>query len=439
MRMPMIALFVSSALMTAAMAEASAVATLVAADRLSTSLAALPNTAAVAGTGIGALMLSRLMRRAGRRRGFLTGYAVACLGALLATAAVSRDDVALLVAGMALLGVGNAGGLLSRYAAADLCPDRPGTAIGAVVWAGTVGAVGGPLLMMPAQHTAAAAGHDPMTGPFAFALVAALGALLVATSTRPTRPTATSGRGTASRTAAATMITAQVVMVAVMTAAPLSMHMHGADLGAIGAMLSAHTFGMFALAPLSGWLLDRFGARAVMVAGLATLSGSAAFVADSPSGTALTGALFLLGYGWNLAIVGGSGTLAGDGGAQGAVDALSWGASTLATTASSLLFVHGGYPLLAASAAATCALPFAGLVRRGDVKPPYPPGVQPPVLTAVVALRPASASLAISARVNANPVSDESSAVANTMPSTAPPGVISGPPELPLRTTERTE
>jgi hypothetical protein len=59
MRMPMIALFVSSALMTAAMAEASAVATLVAADRLSTSLAALPNTAAVAGTGIGALMLSR--------------------------------------------------------------------------------------------------------------------------------------------------------------------------------------------------------------------------------------------------------------------------------------------------------------------------------------------------------------------------------------------
>jgi MFS family permease len=439
MRMSMIALFVSSALMTAAMAEASAVATLVAADQLRTSLAALPNTAAVAGTGIGALTLSRLMRRSGRRRGLLAGYVIACLGALLATAAVSHHDVALLVAGMALLGVGNAGGLLSRYAAADLYPDRPGAAIGAVVWAGTVGAVGGPLLMMPAQNAAAAAGHDPMTGPFAFAVLAAIGALLVATATRPTRPTPTPGQGAAGRTAAATMITAQLVMVAVMTAAPLSMHMHGADLGAIGAMLSAHTFGMFALAPLSGWLLDRFGARMVMTGGLATLAGSAAFVAGSPRGTALTAALFLLGYGWNLAIVGGSGTLAGDGAAQGAVDALSWGASTLATTASSLLFVHGGYPLLATCAAATCALPLAGLLRRADVNPHYPPGVQSPVLTDAVALRPASASPAISESVNAKPVSDESSAVANTMPRTAPSGVISGPPELPLRTMDRIE
>jgi len=435
----MVALFVSSALITAAMAEASAVATLVAADQLSTSLAALPNTGAVAGTGVGALALSRLMRRRGRRCGLLSGYAVACAGALLAATAVSRHDVALLVAGMALLGVGNAGGLLSRYAAADLYPDRPGTAIGAVVWAGTVGAVGGPLLMMPAQQMAATAGREPMTGPFAFALVAALGALLVAAATRPTRPALASGRGAASRTAAATMITAQLVMVAVMTAAPLSMHMHGADLGAVGAMLSAHTFGMFALAPLSGWLLDRFGARIVMAAGLATLAGSAAFVAGSPAGSALTAALFLLGYGWNLAIVGGSGTLAGDGGAQGAVDALSWGASTIATTASSLLFVHGGYPLLAASAAATCALPLAGLLRRGDVTSHYPPGVQPPVLTAPVAPRPASASREISESVKTKPVSDESSAVANTMPSTAPLGVISGPPELPLRTTDRIE
>lgn len=435
----MIGLFVSSALMTAAMAEASAVATLVAAGQLSTSLAALPNTGAVAGTGIGALTLSQLMRRWGRRCGLLTGYGIACTGALAATAAVSRHEVGLLVAGMTLLGVGNAGALLSRYAAADLYPDRPGRAIGAVVWAGTIGAVSGPLLMMPAQHMAATQGHDPMSGPFVFALVAAVGALLAAAATRPTRPTAASGHRAASRTAAATMITAQLVMVAVMTAAPLSMHMHGADLGAVGAMLSAHTFGMFALAPLSGRLVDRFGARVVMAAGLATLAGSAAFVADSPSGIALTAALFLLGYGWNLAIIGGSGTLAGDGGAQGAVDALSWGASTLATTASSLLFVHGGYPVLAASAAAICALPFAALLRRGAVERHYPPGVQSPVLTDAVALRPALASRAISASVSTNPVSDESSAVANTTPSTAPLGVISGPPELPLRTTDRIE
>jgi MFS family permease len=366
---PLVALFISSALMTAAIAEASAVSTLVAADQLSPALAALPNTAAVAGTGVGALVLSRIMTGHGRRAGLLAGYSTALGGGLLAVAAVPCHDVTLLIVGMTLLGVGNAGGQLSRYAAADLYPPhRRGAAIGAVVWAGTVGAVGGPLLMMPAQHSADSLGWSPMSGPFALAALAVFGALLVAVATPRMRPPRVPlddrpFKMPAVRTAAATMVTAQVVMVAVMTAAPLSMHMHHADLAAIGTMLSAHTFGMFALAPLSGWLLDRIGARAVMSAGLAILAGSATFVATSPGSLALTAALFLLGYGWNLSTVGGSGILAGDATSQGAVDALSWGTSTLATTASTLMFVHGGYPPLALAAAILCTLPFIGLTQ----------------------------------------------------------------------------
>jgi MFS family permease len=374
-KLSLVALFVSSALMTAAMAEASAVSTLVAADRLGDALGALPNTASVAGTGIGALALSRLMAARGRRAGLLAGYAAALAGALLATAAVPRRDVGLLVVGMTLLGVGNAAAGLSRYAAADLYPpERRGVAIGAVVWAGTVGAVGGPLLMLPAQHAAANAGHDPMSGPFALAAVATLGALLVGLATpriRPPRETKPGRpfRHPAARSAAATMVTAQVAMAAVMTAAPLSMHMHHEDLGAIGTMLSAHSCGMFALAPLSGWLLDRIGGRAVMAAGLATLAGTAAVVTTSPSGPTLTATLFLLGYGWNLAIVGGSGLLARQlpeadaTRAAGAVDAMSWGTSAVATTASTLAFGHGGYPALALWTAAVCVVRLTAVVR----------------------------------------------------------------------------
>lgn len=370
MNRPLAALFVSSALMIAANAEASAVSTLIAADRLGPALGALPNTAAVAGTGIGALVLSRIMAASGRRRGLLIGYAAAVVGAVTAAAAVPRRDVVLLMTGMTLLGVGNAGAQLSRYAAADLLPDRPGTAIGAVVWAGTVGAVGGPLLMQPAQHVAGAAGQAPLSGPFALAALAALGALLVAVGTPSIRPARRPARVrlAAIQPAAATMVTAQIVMVAVMTAAPLSMHMHHEDLGAIGTTLSAHTLGMFALAPLSGWMLDRVGARAVMAAGLVTLAGAATFVATSPSGIALMVALFALGYGWNLATVGGSGLLAGDAAAQGAVDALSWTTSTLATTASSLTFGHGGYAPLALGAATLCAWPLPRLLSGGAVR-----------------------------------------------------------------------
>jgi MFS family permease len=374
-KLPLVALFVSSALMTAAVAEASAVSTLVAADRLGDALGALPNTATVGGTGLGALLLSRMMAARGRRAGLLTGYAAALVGALLATLSVAQHNIALLIVGMTLLGVGNAAAALSRYAAADLYPpERRGVAIGAVVWAGTVGAVGGPLLMLPAQHVAENAGHDPMTGPFAFAALATLGALLVGLAAPRIRPPRAAGRGRplahpVARSAAATMVTAQVAMAAVMTAAPLSMHMHHEDLGAIGTMLSAHSFGMFALAPLSGWLLDRLGGRAVMAAGLATLAGSAAVVTTSPSGLALTGALFLLGYGWNLGIVGGSGLLArhlpeADAArAEGAVDALSWGTSAVATTASTLAFGHGGYPALALWTAVVCVLRLTAVVR----------------------------------------------------------------------------
>lgn len=376
MKVPLVALFVSSALMTAAMSEASAVSTIVAADRIGPALGALPNTAGVAGTGIGALLLSRIMAARGRRRGLLTGYATALVGAALTTVAVPRHEIALLVAGMTLLGIGNAGANLSRYAAAELYPDRPGTAMGAVVWAGTVGAVGGPLLMSPAQHAAASAGWDPLAGPFVLAALAAGGAGLAAVATPRIRPARTVAYGQpfrtpAVRSAAATMVTAQVVMAAVMTAAPLSMHLHHESLGAIGRMLSAHTLGMFALAPLSGWLLDRAGAHAVTLAGLATMAGSACLVAASPDGPALIAMLFLLGYGWNLCIVGGSGLLTrhlrGDSAArfEGTIDALSWGTSTLATTASTLIFVHGGYPTLALAAAALCILPLLTLPLPG--------------------------------------------------------------------------
>jgi MFS family permease len=447
----LLALFAAAAFMNAAMATASAVSTIVAADRIGPAWGGLPPTAGVAGTGFGAIVLSRAMSRYGRRAGLLAGYASALAGAVLAIAAVASARMPLLVLGMVLLGIGNAGAQLSRYAAADLYPpDRRGAAIGSLIWAGAIGGVGGPLLLMPAQRAAAGVGWSPITGPFALAALATLGALvasLAAPRGRHVVAARTSRapvfRSASVRSAAATMVTAQVVMVAVMTAAPLSMHEHGRDLAAIGSMLSAHTLGMFALAPLSGRLVDRVGSRAVMVAGLATLAASAAFVATSPDGISLMAGLFLLGYGWNLSIVGGSGALAarpsgrvddaGDGArAEGAVDALSWGTSTLATTASTLMFVHGGYAALATAAAILTALPLLSLGRQL-------PGVQREVPTGAVAVRPAEASLLISASVSANPVSDESSAVANTMPSTVPSGEISGPPELPLRTMARTE
>ena len=122
-------------------------------------------------------------------------------------------------------------------------------------------------------------------------------------------------RTPAVRSAVAVLATAQTIMVAVMTAAPVEMHRHGHSLGAVGAVLSAHTLGMFALSPLSGRLVDRVGARPVLTAGLAALVVATGAVSAGPPETVVRAvALFVLGYGWNLCFVGGSTELGGDGG-----------------------------------------------------------------------------------------------------------------------------
>ena len=360
------ALFATAALMNAAMAIASPVSTILAADRAGTAWAALPNTAGILGTGVGALAITRVASRRGWRRGLTARYLAATAGAALATVTTS---LALLCLGMGLLGLGNAGGLLARYAAAENYPaEQKGTAIGLVVWAAALGAVGGPLLL----------GAAGVVRPFVVAgLATALAAAAAATLPRsaPERvvrstPIRELIRTPVARTALAIMATAQVVMVLVMTAAPLDLHQHHHALGAVGAVLSAHTLGMFGLSPLTGRLLDRFGSGPVTVAGLATLALSTVLAATGTGAGPQAAALFLLGYGWNLCFIGGSGRLASDlpaearTSAEGAVDAAVWVLAATGSLASSLVLAAGGYPILVAVAGSLVIFPAAIIARR---------------------------------------------------------------------------
>ncbi|WP_161602634.1 MFS transporter [Thermomonospora catenispora] len=361
-RTPMAALCSGVALMNAVMAMAGAASTLVVGDRLGTGWGGVPVTAGVVGTGAGALVLTRLMRRAGRRAALIAGYVAASVGACLTVAGVLGAGVAVLIAGMPLLGIGNAGAQLSRYAAADLYPPRRrGFAIGLVVWSATVGAVGGPLLLDPADDAAAGAGLPALAGPFLLTLPACAAAALVSVGApartggdaAPPGPRRALVRAPAVRSALVVMGTAQVVMVGVMTATPLEMHRHGDHLGTVGIVLSAHTLGMYALSPVTGRLFDRFGPRPVALLGLLGLVLSSGLAAVAPARAA---ALFLLGYAWNLCFVAGSGRLARDlpeserSRAEGAVDAAVWISGAAASLLSTVIMSAGGYGALAATA-----------------------------------------------------------------------------------------
>ncbi len=375
----MAALCSGTALMNASMAVASATGTLVAADRLGAGWGGVPSTAGIVGTGAGALVLTRLAGRLSRRAAFVLGYTAAAAGACLAAVAVANGDVAGLCAGMLLLGLGNAAAQLSRYAAADLHPaGRRGFAIGLVVWSAAAGAVGGPLLLDPSGALAGDAGLPALTGPFllavltcAIAAIAAGGAPRGRSARQAAPPLRALIRTPAARSALTVMATAQVVMVAVMTAAPLDMHMHGDGLDLVGMTLSAHTLGMFALSPVTGRLFDRFGARPVIVGGLLTLALSTALAAVATGHLGRPVALFLLGYGWNLCFVGGSGRLARDlpeadrPHVEGAVDAAVWTLAAAASLLSAVVLSAGGYAVLAWT---SCAMALVALSGRGRAR-----------------------------------------------------------------------
>lgn len=378
------ALFATAALVNAAMTVAGTAGTLTFADSVGAGWAGLPNAIGVAGTAGGVALLTRLMTRHGRRSGLLVGAVTGVAGAALAAVGVGTAAPVPLVAGMLLLGIGNAAAQLCRYAAADLYPAaRRGTVLGALVWAGTIGAVGGPLLMAPTGRVAGALHLPALTGPLLLAAVSMTGALVatLALVPRPVPPAEERSlaaawsvwvllRRPAVRLALAAMATAQVVMAAIMTAAPLHMHMHGHGLGLIGLVLGTHTLGMFALAPLSGWLTDRFGGRRVIGAGLVTLALSAVLVVNTATAgwPGLPVSLFLLGYGWNLAIVAGSALLSAGlpeavrPRAQGLVEALFWTGGALATLASTGILGAAGYPALAAGTGALVLIPAALLL-----------------------------------------------------------------------------
>jgi MFS family permease len=78
-------------------------------------------------------------------------------------------------------------------------------------------------------------------------------------------------------------------------------------LGIVGLVLSFHIAGMYAFAPVFGWLTDRLGRRPVIFLGIALL-----LVACAVAGTAgydptrLAAGLMVLGLGWSATMVAGS-------------------------------------------------------------------------------------------------------------------------------------
>jgi MFS family permease len=292
--------------------------------------AGLPLSLLVAGSALAAIPISGLSRSAGRRPGLATALLAGAAGAALCVLAGVVDNLPLLLAGCLLFGAGNTAVMLARYAAADLSePERRARTIGIVVFATTFGAVAGPNLLEPAGDAAAAAGLPELTGLFVLAAVAYTAAaavllallrpdpLRLATHDEPPedswgpRPSlSTLLEPPAVRAGLATIVTANLVMVAVMAMTPVHMRHHDHSLTLVGFVISLHIAGMFAPAPLTGRLADRLGPRRVALGGCAVLLAAGTLAAGAGASVpVLSLGLLLLGVGWNACLISGSALL----------------------------------------------------------------------------------------------------------------------------------
>ena len=280
----------------------------------SPALATLPISIFVVGMAACTLPAGAIAQRHGRRTAFLIGTGGGVLAGLLAALAVMIGSFWLFCLATFFGGAYAAVVLSFRFAAADCVPvERRPRALSFVMAGGVFAGVIGPQLVTYTMYL----WMPPMfVATFlAQAAVAALSALVLL-GVRLPRPTAAEiagGRplGVIARQprfviAVICGVISYLLMNFLMTSAPLAMQMCGLPQEAANDGLQWHVIAMYGPSFFTGRLIERFGATAVVVAGLA-LTGAAAAVGLLGIDVAhFWVTLILLGVGWNFGFVGAS-------------------------------------------------------------------------------------------------------------------------------------
>lgn len=388
------ALFVGQSLGSAGSIAAATVAAIVGAELSGrTSMAGVPAAVTQVGIAIGALVWSRAGDRMGRRGALTAALLTGGFGALLSLYGVASGSFGLVLVALFISGSGNAAVQLGRFVAAEVNPRaRRARALATVVLGGTVGSVVGPLLVAPTEGLVVGWGWSGIAGPY---LATGVGYLLTAAllfvalrpepktigdaigreelgaiADAPARPLKVLLRDPSVRTAMSAVVTAHMVMVALMQMTSLYMFDDALPLSSIALVFSSHTFGMYAFSVLSGWLTDRWGRRPVLAVGAVVILVASVLAPLAPNVPTLALALFLLGLGWNLCYVAGSALLsdaltsAEKGRTQGFNDLMVGGAAALATLLGGLVMAGpGGYTAIGLLGAAATA-PLLWIVAR---------------------------------------------------------------------------
>ena len=256
---------------------------------------------------------SLLMRRIGRRAGFMVAAFILMAVGILAALALSTRNFPLYCVAGAMIGSFNAFAMYYRFTAGEVASEEMRSkAISYVMAGGTVAALFGPNLASWARDLLA-----PVTFAGSFLVVAGLGIAsfiilrfvavppLTASERRdPGRPLGQIVRQPVFIVALLGGAIGYFAMNMVMTSTPLAMVACGLSFGDSAFVIQWHVLGMFGPAFVMGHFIQRYGALRVMTAGVVSML---ACVAINLAGISLANfwpALFLLGVGWSCLFIG---------------------------------------------------------------------------------------------------------------------------------------
>lgn len=276
--------------------------------------ATLPVAAMVIGTAIASLPAAMLMRRHGRRPGFLLGALLGVGGSLLCALALRQGSFAGFVVGHFLLGSYQGFANYYRFAAVEAAgPQRAGKAVSLVVAGGVAAAFLGPQL---GQWGRDWIGGHLFVGSYLAQGVLSLVALVLLSRLRlpgivvahvsAVRPLREILGQPALRVAIFGTAIGYAVMIMVMTATPLAILGCGLPETSVTPVIQWHVVGMFAPSFFTGSLIQRYGAPRIMQVGFALLLGHVVLALSGVDFLHFLSALVLLGVGWNFAFIGGT-------------------------------------------------------------------------------------------------------------------------------------
>ncbi len=279
-------------------------------------LATLPIAIMMLATVITTLPASLLMKRIGRRNGFILGAVCGIVASALMLLSMAQTSFYYFCAGMFMLGLYQSFAMYYRFAAADVARSEfRSRAVSYVMAGGVISAIIGPL---NARFALDWLPSIPMGGPFlvtAILAIVATGLLLKlripanppgepTTESATTRPLAIIARDVRFLPAIAGSSICFSLMTLYMTITPLGMQEQGFNMAAITMVVQSQVLAMFIPAFFTGTLIARYGLQPILWIGLGLLSVAMVIGALSHTVPMYMASRITLGIGWNFLFVG---------------------------------------------------------------------------------------------------------------------------------------